>query len=109
MGGSGQQRFLEDNPPTPRNPFLPAQPHALELVLFCSFGRTSRIKRLLLPEGSSRGFTEPLLSRGVEAANHMVLTLIHSTDPSEHPIWAGALHGGVRRPMGVTVTGEVLD
>lgn len=108
MGASGQQRFLEDNPPTPRNPSLPAQPRALELVLFCSFGRASRIKKLLLPEGSSRGFIEPLL-RGVEAASHMVLTFIHSTEPSEHPVWAGALHGGVRRPMGVTVTGEVLD
>lgn len=53
----------------------------------------------MLPEGSSHGFIEPLLSRSVEAASRMVLTFFHSAEASEHPVQAGALHGGVRRPI----------
>lgn len=91
-GGRLRTPEIPGRPPLPtRNPALPAQPRALERMLFCSFGRASwsQVKKiLLLPEGSLHGFVEPPLSRGVEATRCVVLTLIHSTDPFEHPVWA---------------------
>ena len=60
----------------------------------------NRVKRIfLLPEVSLHGFIEPSLSGGVEAASHVVLPLIHPTEPSEHPVWARAVDRAVRRPV----------